>query len=54
VLLPAVRAANSQTLIVAEGFSCREQIRQMTGRRALHLANVLAEALRPSATSGTG
>jgi Fe-S oxidoreductase len=45
VLLPAVRAANPDTLIVAEGFSCREQIRQMTGCRALHVADVLAEAL---------
>jgi Fe-S oxidoreductase len=47
VLLPAVRAAEPDRLIVAEGFSCREQIRQMTGRRALHLADVLAEALQP-------
>jgi len=40
-LLPAVRAAASDTLIVADGFSCREQIQQATGRRALHLAEVL-------------
>jgi FAD/FMN-containing dehydrogenase/Fe-S oxidoreductase len=40
VLLPAVRAAGS-ALVVADGFSCREQIRQATGRRALHLAEVL-------------
>ena len=44
VLLPAVRAADPETLIVADGFSCREQIRQQTGRRALHLAQVLALA----------
>ncbi len=44
-LLPAVRAATSQTLIVADGFSCREQIRQATGRRALHLAEVLHLAM---------
>jgi len=41
VLLPAVRAAASDTLIVSDGFSCREQIAQTTGRRALHLADVL-------------
>ncbi len=40
-LLPAVRAAAADTLIVADGFSCREQIRQATGRRALHLAEAL-------------
>jgi Fe-S oxidoreductase len=40
-LLPAVRGARSDTLIVADGFSCREQIRQATGRGALHLAQVL-------------
>ena len=41
VLLPAVRAAASDTLIVSDGFSCREQIAQTTGRRALHLADLL-------------
>jgi Fe-S oxidoreductase len=45
VLLPAVRAATQDTLIVAEGFSCREQILQSTGRRAYHLAEVLRLAL---------
>jgi FAD/FMN-containing dehydrogenase/Fe-S oxidoreductase len=44
VLLPAVRGAAADTLIVADGFSCREQIRQATGRSALHLAEVLATA----------
>jgi FAD/FMN-containing dehydrogenase/Fe-S oxidoreductase len=46
VLLPAVRAAAAATLIVADGFSCREQIAQGTERRALHLAQVLQMALR--------
>ncbi|HEX6533316.1 MAG TPA: FAD-linked oxidase C-terminal domain-containing protein [Gemmatimonadaceae bacterium] len=41
VLLPAVRAAKPDTLIIADGFSCREQIAQGTGKRALHLAEVL-------------
>ncbi len=44
VLLPAVRAAGPETLIVADGFSCREQIRQQTGRLGLHVAQVLALA----------
>jgi Fe-S oxidoreductase len=41
VLLPAVRQAEPDTLIVADGFSCREQIFQSTGRKAFHLAEVL-------------
>jgi Fe-S oxidoreductase len=45
VLLPAVRAADPTTAIVADGFSCRTQIGQGTGRAALHLAQVLAAAL---------
>jgi Fe-S oxidoreductase len=45
VLLPAVRAADSDALIVADGFSCREQIEQSTGRPALHLAEVLRAGL---------
>jgi FAD/FMN-containing dehydrogenase/Fe-S oxidoreductase len=45
VLLPAVRAADADTLIVADGFSCRTQIGQETDRRPLHLAQVLAAAL---------
>ena len=41
-LLPAVREAAPETLIVADGFSCKTQIEQGgTGRRALHLAQVL-------------
>jgi FAD/FMN-containing dehydrogenase/Fe-S oxidoreductase len=41
VLLPAVRQADAETIIVSDGFSCREQIVQATGRHALHLADVL-------------
>jgi FAD/FMN-containing dehydrogenase/Fe-S oxidoreductase len=44
-LLPAVRAARGPTLIVADGTSCRHQIRDGTGRRALHEAEVLAMAV---------
>jgi Fe-S oxidoreductase len=46
-LLPAVRRAADDWLIIADGFSCREQIAQMTHRRALHLAEVLEMALEP-------
>jgi hypothetical protein len=46
VLLPAVRGAARDTLIIADGFSCREQIAQTTGRRALHLAQVIQMAMR--------
>ena len=48
-LLPAVRSADSQTLIVADGTSCRHQIADGAAREAVHLAKVLAMAL-PSAT----
>jgi Fe-S oxidoreductase len=41
VLLPAVRTAGRDTVVVADGFSCREQVIQTTGRRPLHLAEVL-------------
>jgi Fe-S oxidoreductase len=44
VLLPAVRAAPSRRVVVASGFSCREQIEQGTGRATLHSAELLAKA----------
>ena len=44
-LLPAVRAAPDDTLIVADGTSCRHQILDGAGRRAIHVARVLADAL---------
>lgn len=40
-LLPCVRQTGPETLILADGFSCREQIAQGTGRRALHLAELV-------------
>jgi FAD/FMN-containing dehydrogenase/Fe-S oxidoreductase len=46
-LLPAVRQAPPDWLIIADGFSCREQISQGTPRHALHLAEVLQMALDP-------
>jgi Fe-S oxidoreductase/FAD/FMN-containing dehydrogenase len=48
VLLPAVREAEADTLVVSDGFSCREQIAQLTGRRAFHLAEVLQLASKRS------
>jgi FAD/FMN-containing dehydrogenase/Fe-S oxidoreductase len=45
-LLPAVRAAGADTLIIASGYSCREQIAQLSERQALHIAEVVALALR--------
>jgi Fe-S oxidoreductase len=47
VLLPAVRSTDPGTLIVADGYSCREQIAQSTGREALHVAQVLETAIPP-------
>jgi FAD/FMN-containing dehydrogenase/Fe-S oxidoreductase len=44
-LLPAVRAADANALIVADGTSCRHQIHDGTGRAAVHVARVLERAL---------
>ncbi|MFC0847678.1 FAD-binding and (Fe-S)-binding domain-containing protein [Streptomyces noboritoensis] len=44
-LLPAVRAARPGMELLADGFSCRTQLEQLAGRRARHLAEVLAEGL---------
>jgi FAD/FMN-containing dehydrogenase/Fe-S oxidoreductase len=51
VLLPAVRKASPQTLIVADGFSCQEQIVQATGRRAMHISEAIWFALQQSRKS---
>ncbi|HWE63354.1 MAG TPA: hypothetical protein VHB98_16685, partial [Chloroflexota bacterium] len=48
VLLPAVREAAKDTIIIANGFSCREQIAQATDRHALHLAQVIQMGMRES------
>ena len=52
-LLPAVRSAPPEWLIIADGFSCREQIAQGTGRRAFHLADIIQMALRGSPEART-
>jgi Fe-S oxidoreductase len=49
VLLPAVRAAAADTLIITDGFSCYQQIEGLTGRKALHIAEVLRMGLRDGA-----
>jgi Fe-S oxidoreductase len=45
-LLPTLRQAPPRTVIAADGFSCRHQIRDGTGREALHVARVLRDAMR--------
>jgi Fe-S oxidoreductase len=46
-LLPAVRQADAATLVIADGTSCRQQIKDGTGREALHAARILSMALPP-------
>jgi len=53
VLLPKVREAEADTLVVTAGFSCRSQIEQTTERRALHVAQVIQLA-RDYGASGPG
>jgi FAD/FMN-containing dehydrogenase/Fe-S oxidoreductase len=45
VLLPAIRRASEDAVVLADGFSCREQIEQATGRPTKHLAEVIAEGM---------
>jgi Fe-S oxidoreductase len=51
-LLPAVRAAAEDELIVASGYSCREQIEQLSPRKATHAAEAVALALGVGAAAG--
>jgi Fe-S oxidoreductase len=44
-LLPAVRAADTDTILVADGTSCRHQIEGGAGRKAVHVASLLAAHL---------
>ena len=48
-LVPALDAADPSAPILADGFSCRTQIAALSGRRARHLAEVLADRLDPHA-----
>jgi hypothetical protein len=52
--MPAVREAGEGTIVIADGFSCKTQIEQMTERRALHTAQVIEMALErgPSGVVG--
>jgi FAD/FMN-containing dehydrogenase/Fe-S oxidoreductase len=54
VLLPAVRKANETTYILTNGFSCREQIEQGTGRKVVHLAEILDLAVKQSVPKERG
>ncbi|MFI1842463.1 FAD-binding and (Fe-S)-binding domain-containing protein [Streptomyces microflavus] len=51
-LLPAVRASEPGAELLADGFSCRTQLDQLAGRRARHLAEVIAEGLDTEAGGG--
>jgi FAD/FMN-containing dehydrogenase/Fe-S oxidoreductase len=53
-LLPAVRRASPDCLIIADGFSCREQIAQCTSRHALHLAEIIQMAARDGSAGTEG
>jgi hypothetical protein len=50
-LLPAVRRANPDTIVAADGFSCRHQIYDGTGRAPLHVARILRQAMTGEAAS---
>jgi FAD/FMN-containing dehydrogenase/Fe-S oxidoreductase len=54
VLLPKVRQQPDDAIIVADGFSCREQIHQETDRHAMHTAEVIQLALRQGPTGPSG
>lgn len=53
VLLPAVRDTGRDTWIVADGFSCRDQIRSMTGREAVHSSELIAHYISCQVDKGT-
>ncbi|HEY2061593.1 MAG TPA: FAD-binding oxidoreductase, partial [Amycolatopsis sp.] len=44
-MLPALRAAADSAVVLSDGFSCRTQIEQESGRRAVHLAELLRRGL---------
>jgi Fe-S oxidoreductase len=44
-LLPTIREANDEVVLVADGTSCRQQIRDGSGRQAMHVARLLEQAL---------
>jgi len=52
-LMPALRAAGPDAAVLADGFSCRTQVAFLDGRRARHLAEVLAERIDASGRGGS-
>ncbi len=53
-LLPAIRSAGPDTLIITDGYSCREQIAQLSDRQPVHLAEVMRMALHAGRAAGHG
>ncbi|HEY8743138.1 MAG TPA: FAD-linked oxidase C-terminal domain-containing protein, partial [Chloroflexota bacterium] len=51
-LLPAVRAADERTVVLADGFSCRTQLEQLSDRTGIHLAQLLADHLKEQGKTG--
>jgi hypothetical protein len=52
-LLPAVRAADKEAVVVTDGFSCREQVQQATDRRPMHFAELCKMALAENGEPST-
>jgi len=50
-LLPAVRRAAADAIIASDGFSCRHQIEDGTGRTPLHVARILRQAMTDAAVA---
>ena len=46
MLLPKVRGTPAEVWVIADGFSCREQIKQLTSRRAIHTAEAILQVLQ--------
>jgi Fe-S oxidoreductase len=53
-LLPAIRSSDQRTVLIADGFSCRTQIEQATGRQPLHLAQIIKMGLQKRERSREG
>jgi len=53
-LLPAVRTAPDDAVVLADGFSCRTQLDQLGHARGVHLAQLLASRLPDPRTAGAG
>lgn len=53
-LLPLVRDAAPETIVVTNGFSCREQIQQGAGRHTLHIAQLAQRAIKLAHLPQTG